>query len=117
MLWALALGSVVVAILSLVYPDSEYADSAKEVFVATLVFVAAYCLLIHFAARRRNWARVILLVQGVLTVLVVLTLPFTYAEPLWDEVVALLFTVAEVVALYWLFTGAGAEWYRTRNAA
>jgi hypothetical protein len=70
---------------------------------------------IHFASRRQNWARIVLLVLtliGVFGVLGYIIWPtFLEGDPGWLALLSAVTSAMEVTALYWLFFGSGARWY------
>ena len=84
-------------------------------FVA--VSVAAFALmglLIYFVSQRRNWARIVALLLTIAGIAAIFWLPAEGASLLeWTVEIGL--TAAEVLALYWLFTGEGAAWFSKRK--
>jgi RsiW-degrading membrane proteinase PrsW (M82 family) len=109
-----ALGFVEFTFL-LMNPDPDIFEILGFVVGSTLLVLVAYCVALVFAARRRNWARQLLLLFVVLTVAVVVLLPPETPEPWWVLASTALSTILEVVAMFWLFSGSGAQWYRLRR--
>jgi hypothetical protein len=69
---------------------------------------------IYFVWRRRNWARIVLLLLTIAGVAATFWFPpegASFSE--WSVEIAL--TGAELLALYWLFTGPGAAWFSKRS--
>jgi hypothetical protein len=85
--------------------------------IVFLVLLGLYATLITFASRRKNWARITLLVLAVITIAGYFLLPSETPAPWWTEANTWISFVLEWVALYWLFTGAGARWYANKAAA
>jgi hypothetical protein len=73
-------------------------------------------ILIVCISRRQNWARIVLLLVTIGGFAMMLW-PDIYASPLprdwWVSNIA--FDVLSVLAIYWLFTGAGAAWLSRRS--
>lgn len=114
-LWmSVALGFVEFIFL-VMNPDPDIADMLGFLMGFTLIVLGAYCAAIVFAARGRNWARVFLLLFVVLTVAGIIMLPPETPQPWWVLVATTLSVVLEVLAMFWLFSGAGAQWYRLRK--
>jgi hypothetical protein len=87
-----------------------------------LVMLAAgyliYACLIVYASRRKNWARIALLVLTVATV-VLLFIPSLQVpeDTLWSWASTIGILVLDALALYWLFVGVGGKWYSPRAIA
>jgi ABC-type Fe3+-siderophore transport system permease subunit len=81
------------------------------------VFFGSFVLMgipIYFVWRRRNWARIVLLLLTIAGVATTFWLPpegASFRE--WSMEIAL--TGADLLALYWLFTGSGAAWFSKRS--
>ena len=115
--WITQLLVVIDAVLSMIYPEPDTAGDAAFVVLAFLVVLGLYATMITFAARRKNWARITLLVFTVITAAGYFLLPSETPAPWWAEANIWLSFILEMVALYWLFTGAGARWYAHKPAA
>ena len=68
---------------------------------------------ILFVARRRNWARIVILVLTIAGVAAEFWFPPEGAS-LREWIVEIGLTSAELLALFWLFTGPGAVWFSRR---
>lgn len=87
-------------------------------FGSMVVGYAIPALLISMASRRRNWARILLLAFTALWIgLYVAYWDEETAEPPWSGAATLLMAALDLIALYWLFTGEGGEWFRRRAPA
>jgi hypothetical protein len=78
---------------------------------------AVMAMLIFFASRRANWARVLLLLLTIFGAALMLY-PWSGVDAgYWGsfDLPGVTFLAADCVALYWLFSGAGAAWYARRN--
>ena len=110
--WLSVLVGVLQTGLGLVFPEPEFEEFAGFLAGFLLIFSAIYMLVVFYASRRRNWARYFLLAWLVLgTGVYVFFLgdqPFSWR----DDLPNIICSVLEVAALYWLFTGAGQQWYR-----
>ena len=86
-----------------------------SVALATLAIMlgitAAYAVVVYVAARRRNWARYVLLIWTVGGLIAYVG--FAGTSPSTGDVVYYFSMVIELIALYWLFTTPGKLWYRT----
>lgn len=112
LLWAaLAIGFV--EVVPLIATDSEF--GAFEATFVGLAFAVNACA-IYFAARRRNWARIVILVFVAISVSVFVMPDLLANDPWWSIVVAVIATLLEVIAVYWLFTGEGRHWYAKHGA-
>ncbi|HET7732111.1 MAG TPA: hypothetical protein VFK48_18960 [Usitatibacter sp.] len=108
-----AIGSMVFAFDVAAFADPEMASFVWPFLIGTVILNAA---LIHYISRRRNWARVVLLVLTIAGI-AVMVWPFDDVALTWDSLVSdVAFTALDVIALYWLFTGPGAVWFARRNA-
>jgi len=89
-----------------------------EVFawIAVCVGFAIPAALIYFISRRRNWARITLLLLTVGGIaLWVAFWNADPAEPLWSKVSGILTTGLDVIALYWLFSRPASQWFASRK--
>ncbi len=116
LLWITQLLVVVDAGLTLMFPDPDMAGETAFLVIVFLVLLGLYATLITFAARRKNWARITLLVFAVISFAGYFLLPSEIPAPWWTEANIWLSTILEVVAMYWLFSGAGARWYANKAA-
>lgn len=116
LLWITQLLVVVDAGLTLMFPEPDMADETAFLVVLFVVVLGLYATLITFAARRKNWARITLLVFAVINTGGYFLLPSEIPPPWWTEANVWLSTILEIVALYWLFSGAGARWYTNKAA-
>jgi hypothetical protein len=73
-------------------------------------------LLIFLIWRRKNWARITLLLFTVLwTVLYLAFWNEEPVDPLWVHVATIASAALDIVALYWLFSRPASEWFRPRG--
>lgn len=117
MLWvALIIGAVdsAVDLIPLGLDDAEFMRWMGPVVLAIFVLNG---LLIHFTARRRNWARILLMVLifGSLALYAIWP-PELGAEPLREWFGTIIVTVLELTALAMLFSGRGGDWYSKEAA-
>ena len=114
LLWVSFIVAIIVGVAELpsfeLPEEMEFRGFMYWVFVVTFAISAG---LIVFISRRHNWARIGLLLLtiagGVATILV----PPDNAS-IREWVVEIGCTAAELLALYWLFTGEGATWFSKR---
>ena len=122
LLWFLLFAAVVATVLTFNTFAAEMAAVTSTPGAATFmwpIFVAVFifnAILVVYISRRKNWARIILLIFTIFGVAVMLW-PDVYSSSLpWDWWVSnVAFAVLDLLALYWLFTGAGAAWFSRRN--
>jgi hypothetical protein len=82
--------------------------------VETLSAAVVVGLFVFFASRRRNWGRIALLVSTLGGWLLWYIWTRTVTDySAWQWVLLASVTIMELVALYLLFLGRGAEWYRS----
>jgi hypothetical protein len=87
------------------------------IYVA-LAWMNAY--FIYCASRRRNWARIALLAlfllpEALLSATYVLW-PETWTDDdFWSAATTSAYFVMNSIALFWLFSGAGAKWYAAKD--
>ena len=80
------------------------------------VLVSINAASIYYAAWGKRWARGVLLAFTLLSVVVYLAIPSAFEnDPWWVTAMGVVGTSMEVVALFWLFTGASAAWF-SKNA-
>ena len=95
--------------------EEEFKSILYAVFAFSFIFPA---WLIFLAGRRRNWARIGLLLLTVAGLAAEIAFPGDWAnEPPWSIAVTIIVTAMDIIALYWLFTGPGAAWFRHRGSA
>ena len=87
---------------------------AGFVFIA-LVLLALNAALIWLVGRRRNWARITMLVLVLATLALLLPGDWQGESSLEDEVIAWATSVMEAFAMYLLFTGDSVAWFRRSN--
>jgi hypothetical protein len=84
--------------------------------VLALVWLV-WVLLIFLVARRHNWARVAMLVLFIAGVGSSIWDPSALLQlPVYSLAVEAIDTLISALALYWLFTGRGAVWFRPPRA-
>ncbi len=91
--------------------DKQWRLVAFAVSIALWLAVAA---LIYLISRRHNWARIAYLVLAVVSLAGNASFPFS-SEPWWSTVLLAFIAACDLLALYWLFSGAGAQWYSSRE--
>lgn len=116
LLWITQVLVVVDAGLTLMFPEPDMAGETAFLVVLFVVILGLYATLITFAAKRKNWARITLLVFAVISFAGYFLLPSEIPTPWWAEANIWLSTILEVVAMYCLFSGAGARWYAGKAA-
>ena len=116
LLWA----SLIIGALSTIPAWEPLPEEVKE-FETWLWGVMAFslavpALLIFFVSRRKNWARVLLLLLTLFGVASYLAFPTELgSEPGWSVAVTVLVTALDFAALYWLFSKPGSEWFACRE--
>ena len=123
LLWAsLAIGTLegVIALFVPGLSEDELGHFLWWILAGTLLLVAANAYFIYGAARRKNWARIVLLSLAILSLLVLLVshfmLPAEWSdEDWWSNATFGARAIMDAIAIYWLFTGAGASWYSTEK--
>lgn len=125
LLWAsfaLATIETVISFFGLEFTD----DESVYVYLPWLFLAIAFALLaanayvIYCASRRRNWARIVLLALLLLSVASTLAMHLMWPaelgdEDFWSDATTAAYFVMDAIALYWLFTGAGARWYAAKE--
>lgn len=119
LLWAVLLVAVLTAIPQYLEPLPPEAGMSQWSLWILMAFVWAFWALLTFlVSRRHNWARIATLLFFI----------FNLAFWVWDyETMSdrpgyglafeFIDTVLTTVALYWLFTGPGAKWFRREPVA
>jgi len=115
LLWAsLVLSSV--EFLASTAPAEDGFDWGFLVIYAALTVV--YGSIIYSVSRRENWARTIVLIVTVAVVIgTFFTPPDVETDAWWSILLHVTGTAADVVAMSWLFSGAGAAWFKRSSAA
>jgi peptidoglycan/LPS O-acetylase OafA/YrhL len=116
LLWLLLIAAILAMLFAFdwttIATDPEMASFIWPFVIGSFIVNA---ILIYFTGRRHNWARIILLL---LTVggLIVMVVPFDDEPRSWAAWAPDIgFAVLDLIAVYWLFTGAGAAWFSRRN--
>ena len=89
----------------------------EPVWLFCFMFIVGYgisALPIVFVARRRNWARIALLLLTILGLLGT-AYAWSYIDSWWSLISDVAYLALDIVALYWLFTGSGAAWFAKRQ--
>jgi hypothetical protein len=86
----------------------------------SFVLATANAYFIYCASRRKNWARIVLLAlfllfQVLISVTRVMWPTELGDEDFWSAATTSAYFVMDAVALYWLFSGAGARWYAAKE--
>jgi hypothetical protein len=114
LLWITQLLVVIDAGFSMLFPEPDMADDTGFLVLVFVIVLALYATMITFAARRKNWARIALLGAAVVSAAGYFLLPSDTPAPWWTEANIWLSSILEMIALYWLFSGAGAQWYASQ---
>lgn len=110
LLWA-SLLLTNVDVLASGLPAEDFFDAAMWLVLSAIVGFNAY--LIFLVSRRKNWARIALLIITVLVAGAVLAWPPEIgSDPWWSVLLIGVSTVADVVAMIWLFSGPGRAWFK-----
>lgn len=114
LLWVDFLLAAIDNTIFLTAPDAEIENVFSFFLAAHCFFFAVGTALIYFVSKRHNWARVTYLVLTIVSAPVYALL--CWLELSWSDITyAITSSFLEAVALVWLFSGAGAEWYKTRK--
>src|SRR5258706_5257469 len=113
LLWVTLLISIIATPLEI-----DWAASSDEpAWLFWLLFVVGYSISaipIVFVARRRNWARIVLLLLTI-AALCAMVYVWPYTDSWWSQASDMAIFALDIVALYWLFTGSGAAWFAKRQ--
>jgi hypothetical protein len=123
LLWASFALTTLESVLALFVPELINAElryllwSSMAVSFLLLVTNAYF---IYCASHRRNWARIVLLALFLLSQVLVSVARVMWPtelsdEDFWSTVTTNAYFIMDAVALYWLFSGAGAKWYAARE--
>jgi len=120
--WLLWVSLALVAASAIpVYLEPVPSDFPTPVWSLWVVLAAVWLfwgLLIFLVSRRHNWARIAVLVLYVAGLGVWVWDPSPILElPVYSLAIEVIDTLIYALALYWLFTGAGALWFRTPRAS
>ena len=97
--------------------DPEALEVAGTILFLLVLVNAFFAFLIVSASRRKNWARILLLVSVVVTTLAYFLFPSESPDP-WLSVASIIVSsILEAIAMIWLFSGPGARWYAQEEAA
>lgn len=112
LLWiSLGLGALD-TVLGTVLSEPDPGESRYEFLLFSIGVLSLGALFIHFASRRRNWARIVLLIVAVVTDIAYIMVPSdSTPDPTWSVLLMVVSSVLEIIALYWLFFGEGRRWY------
>jgi CDP-diglyceride synthetase len=97
-----------------VYLDSDPNATFKAIwFLVTLASTTAVGLFIFFASKRRNWARIALLLSTLVAWSLWLVYPQSPSDyAVWKWFVAAALAACELLTLVFLFRSRAAQWYR-----
>ena len=105
------------------FSDDEviYVYLSWLILATCFVFFCANAYVIYRASRRKNWARIVLLAMFLFFQMLVSVARVTWPAQLgdddfWSTAITSAYFVMDAVALYWLFSGAGARWYAAKEA-
>lgn len=121
-LWLLW-GSLVIAAVDSTVTVASMADEAetpgvlRTLAVAFALFTLVLACIVWNIGRGRNWARIMLLVLSVLSVLLVIFQGPLPEQTTLDRLLEWAITLVEVIAVYLLFTGASGPWFRRSGHA
>ena len=117
LLWISLVVSLVVSLLQVDWPplsDAGFPWWLVAIIAITYLVLAA---LVFLVSRGHNWARMLVLGTTVIGA-IVMFIPWPGIEYEWtvsDLATQIGLLVLDGVALFWLFTGAGAAWFATRK--
>ena len=97
---------------------TDFPTPVWSLWVVLALVWLVWGLLIFLVARRHNWARVAMLLLFIAGVGSSIWDPSVIFElPVYSLAVEVIDTLISVLALYWLFTGSGAVWFRQPRTA
>ena len=108
-------------IIGLVTSAPEFLNSGPEESAVVTWMLLAFsfgvpALFIYLISRGYNWARIVTLLLTIGGIVFVLWWPYDVEpEPLWSTVLTVLITAMDLAAIYLLFTGPSAQWFRHRG--
>ena len=122
LLWASFAITTLEGVIALFVPglsEDEFGHFLWWFLVGTFLLAAANAYIIYCASCRRNWARNVLLGLALFFLALVLVshymLPTEWGEEdWWSNATSGACAMMDAIAIYWLFTGAGARWYATK---
>jgi CDP-diglyceride synthetase len=112
LLWASLALTTIDAVLSVAgnWPEDDL-EWGMWLFYA--IATAANGYLIFSASRRKNWARIVLLIiTAFVTALALIWPPEIETDPWWSILLMAVSTIADIVAMIWLFSGTGRSWFK-----
>jgi len=110
LLWASLLLTSVEALASASPPEDGF-DWGLWFLYAIATGANGY--IIYCASRRQNWARIVLFVITALVVVATASWPPDIgSDPWWSTLLLTVSAVADMVAVIWLFSGAGNAWFK-----
>lgn len=117
LLWFLMFAAIVAMLFEFdattLEAGSEFASFLWPFLIGTFIFNA---LLIFCISRQHNWARIVLLLFTMAGAIMMFWPGLELESVSWDRWVSdIAFTVLDLIALYWLFTGPGAKWFSSRG--
>ena len=124
LLWASFAISTLEGVIALIVPglsEDEIGRFLWWILAGSILILTANVYIIYCASRRRNWARIVLLVMALFLWGLVLGSHVMWPtewgeEDWWSNATSAACAIMEVIAFYWLFTGAGARWYASKEA-
>lgn len=123
LLWASFAIATLESVIALFVPgfSKDELDLFMWWFLAgSFLLFAANAYIIYCASRRKNWARIVLLGLTVFFAVLILALHFMWRpewgeEDWWSNATSGACVIMDALAIYWLFTGAGARWYAAKE--
>jgi hypothetical protein len=117
LLWASFAASLTEGVVKQLLSESNDLGVAVEIWSLLVVAFAASAYLIYSASRRYNWARIALLSVTLITIAGYVVWPPSWTEePWWSTAITGACAAADLIALYWLFSGQGRRWFETSNS-
>ena len=112
-LWASCALGVLQSGLLLAF-DPTMRDELGIMILLMTVANALFAFVVFSASKRKNWARILLLI-GVLLTPAYFLVPWEPPDPWWATALVAVSFVIEATAMFWLFSGAGARWYAEKG--
>ena len=112
--------TLVLFVVEVVVNSASFSRYNSSEYVAFLVIltVAIWSFLIRKISAGTNWARIVylvLFVQG--TVRFIFAMPVEFGRSAVWTAVGIVGIGLQAIALYWIFTGQGNEWFQTQRAS
>jgi len=115
LLWASLVIGVLVVALDWEAIESDLGEFKTTMLVIFALSFAVPAMLVYFISRRHNWARILMLVLTLGGNALYIAWPIEGPPEPWSSIVVTMgITVMDLAALYWLFSGSGAEWFSRR---